>query len=61
MEKILTVEDLRRKASNVKHEMDSLEKAAYGMTFEELIRLLSGNKEEGEKNCQEKKLDTEIA
>ena len=38
----LTVRELKRDASRVKREIDTLEKAAYGMTFEELLRLLAG-------------------
>lgn len=37
----LTVKELKRDASRVKREIDTLEKAAYGMTFEELLRLLA--------------------
>ena len=38
----LTVKELKWEASRVKREIDTLEKAAYGMTFEELLRLLAG-------------------
>ena len=42
----LTVKELKRDASRVKHEIDTLEKAGYGMTFEELLRLLAGRQPE---------------
>ena len=42
----LTVRELKRDASRVKREIDTLEKAAYGMTFEELLRLLAGGQPE---------------
>lgn len=38
-----TVKDLKRDASKVKHEMDELERTAYGMTFDELIRIMAGS------------------
>lgn len=37
-----TVQDLKRDASRVKHEMDELERTAHGMTFDELIRIMAG-------------------
>lgn len=42
----LAVKELKRDASRVKREIDTLEKAAYGMTFEELLRLLAGRQPE---------------
>lgn len=42
----LTVKELKRDASRVKREIDTLEKAAYGMTFEELLRMLAGRQPE---------------
>lgn len=35
----LTVKELKRKAVQVRHDMDELNRAAYGMTFDELIKL----------------------
>lgn len=37
----LTTKDLRRDISRVKREVDKIDRAAHGMTFEELIRLLA--------------------
>ena len=37
----MTTKDLKNRARGVKREMDELETAAHGMTFEELIRLLA--------------------
>lgn len=34
-----SIKDLERQASNTKHLLDKLNRAAYGMTFEEAIRL----------------------
>lgn len=45
MKEGLTVDQLRQNATNIKFELDKLERAAYGMTFDELIRLL-GTKDE---------------
>lgn len=34
-----TIQDLEAQAKNTKHLMDKLNRAAYGMTFDEVIRL----------------------
>lgn len=41
---------LKGDARRVKREMDELERAAYGITFEELIRLTAGNRPFPESN-----------
>lgn len=40
----LTVRELKRDAARVKHEVDELDRVAHGMTFDELLRLLAGQK-----------------
>ena len=42
----LTVRELKRDAARVKREVDELDRMAHGMTFDELIRLLAGQKPE---------------
>lgn len=42
----LTVRELKRDAARVKREVDELDRMAHGMTFDELIRLLCGQKPE---------------
>lgn len=42
-----TIKDLERQAANTKLLMDKLNKAAYGMTFDEALRLGNEEKEEG--------------
>lgn len=37
-----TIKELKQQAQNTKYFLDQLERAAYGMSYEELIRLLSG-------------------
>lgn len=39
-----TIKELEAQARNTKHLLDKLNHAAYGMTHEELIRLLGGGK-----------------
>ena len=51
----ITVRELKRDAASVKHEVDELDRVAHGMTFDELIRLLAGQKPEstnGEKEAR---------
>ena len=50
----LTVRELKRDAARVKREVDELDRMAHGMTFDELIRLLGGRKE----NDEEKESDS---
>lgn len=40
-----TVSELKREASNIKREIDELDRAAHGMTFDELIRIMGGRDE----------------
>ena len=40
------IKDLERQAANTRVLMDRLNRAAYGMTFPELIKALGGRKEE---------------
>ena len=50
----ITVRELKRDAARVKHEVDELDRVAHGMTFDELIRFLAGQKPEstnGEKDA----------
>ena len=42
----LTLRELKRDAAHVKHEVDELDRVAHGMTFDELLRLLAGQKSE---------------
>lgn len=46
-----TIRDLERQAANTKRLMDKLNRAAYGMTFDEALRL--GNYRKEEEECQE--------
>lgn len=51
----LTVRELKRDAARVKHEVDELDRVAHGMTFDELLRLLAGQKPDstnGEKEAR---------
>ena len=57
----LTVRELKRDASRVKREIDTLEKAAYGMTFEELLRLLAGGQPESMERETEGVSDNHLA
>lgn len=41
-----TIRDLERQAANTKRLMDKLNRAAYGMTFDEALRLGNDRKEE---------------
>ena len=41
-----SIKDLERQAANTKHLMDKLNRAAYGMTFDEALRLGNDKKEE---------------
>ena len=47
------IKDLERQAANTRVLMDRLNRAAYGLTFDELITLL-GNQEEGGKEDETK-------
>lgn len=38
-----TVKDLERQAANTRHLMDKLNRAAYGMTMDEALRLHTSN------------------
>ena len=46
-----TIRDLERQAANTKRLMDKLNRAAYGMTLDEALRL--GNDRKEEEECQE--------
>lgn len=37
----LTLDEFKKNVSNIKREVDELDRRAHGMTFEELIRLLA--------------------
>ena len=41
-----TIRDLERQAANTKRLMDKLNRSAYGMTFDEALRLGNDKKEE---------------
>lgn len=43
-----TIRDLERQAANTKRMMDRLNRAAYGMTFDEALRIGNEKKEEDE-------------
>lgn len=43
-----TIRDLERQAANTKRLMDRLNRAAYGMTFDEALRIGNEKKEEDE-------------
>lgn len=47
-----SIRELERQAANTKRLMDKLNRAAYGMTFDEALRLGKEKKEE-ENPCQE--------
>lgn len=47
-----TIKDLKQQAQNTKYFLDQLERAAYGMSYEELIRILGGCGKEREKEAQ---------
>ena len=44
-DKNMTVRELEVKAASVKYELDKLNRAAYGMTFDEVIKTLGRNSE----------------
>lgn len=44
-DKNMTVRELEVKAASVKYELDRLNRAAYGMTFDEVIKTLGRNSE----------------
>lgn len=46
-----TIRDLERQDANTKRLMDKLNRAAYGMTLDEALRL--GNDRKEEEECQE--------
>ena len=48
MDEKSTIKDLEAQAKNTSYLVDRLNRAAYGMTFAELLRLLGGTKEKGE-------------
>lgn len=51
----LTLRELKRDAARVKREVDELDRVAHGMTFDELLRLLAGQKTDstnGEKDAR---------
>lgn len=50
-----TTRDLKNRARRVKREMDELETAAHGMTFEELIRLLAPGAAQARAESQDQK------
>lgn len=43
-----TVSELKRDVSNIKREIDELDRAAHGMTFDELIRIMGVKSEPDE-------------
>ena len=47
-----SIQELERQASNTKYLLDRLNRAAYGLTFEEMVRLMGQKEEEddGERN-----------
>lgn len=49
-DKNMTVRELEVKAASVKYELDRLNRAAYGMTFDEVIKTL-GRDSETEKSA----------
>lgn len=44
-DKNMTVRELEVKAASVKYELDRLNRAAYGMTFEEVVKTLGRDSE----------------
>lgn len=44
-DKNMTVRELEVKAASVKYELDKLNRAAYGMTFDEVIKTLGRDSE----------------
>ena len=48
MDEKSTIKDLERQASNTKLLMDRLTRAAYGMTFDELIRYMGRSDDDAE-------------
>ena len=49
-----TIKDLENQAANTKHYMDKLNKAYYGMTWDEYIRLLGTQSKEEKKGEKQK-------
>ena len=49
-----TIKDLENQAANTKHYMDKLNKAYYGMTWDECIRLLGTQSKEEKKGEKQK-------
>ena len=50
MDEKSTIKDLERQASNTKLLMDRLNRAAYGMTFDELIRYMGRRDDDAERD-----------
>ena len=48
-----TIKDLEDQAKNTRYLMDKLNRAAYGMTWDEIIKALGNKREEGAENKDE--------
>lgn len=49
-----TIKDLENQAKNTRHLMDKLNRAAYGMTWDEIIKTLRNKREEGDAEKDER-------